>query len=466
METTVLATTPASCKRFEASVLNRLMNEKYAALEVMHLLNEQCFYEEEHRIIYHAMLRVLDEGHELSILSVYDNLSRTLRKEKIEEIMSRTASSVFTGEEAMELDYMVLRLQEFAKRRAIGRVISKLTTLHSDSCYPLEQGIREVQKMIDGVMFGTNETYVTLHQELEAVSQIIEDNQHDETRHTGLLCGIPQIDSTGGLPADGLVVIGAKTSHGKTTFATNLAIHALKHGKHIAFYSMEMSLHKVSSRILSMECGVSSNAILRLRLSEAERQRALDGIARLQASVASQFYFDNSNVTDVAALTLSVRALKKTFGVDCIVVDYLQLMNDAPGQHSETANKKCADIARRLHNLGKELGICVLLLSQINRNVQGEPTLANLRDSGEIAEAADSVIILYNAAFEDAPFPKPFEQIDPHGKILVKLEKSRDDAVRSFLMGFNASETRMYPLTEAEAHAKRTLQQEVVWENS
>lgn len=462
---TVLSVEPVRDKRIEASVLSCLMTEKLAVLQVMHLLNDQCFFEEEHQVIYHSMLRILDEGRELSKTAVADNLIKTLRKEKVEQIMAATAASVFKGEDVMELDYMVLRLQEYAKRRALASVISKLSDLLSDMSYPLDQGMREVQERLDAVVFGQQDTHVTLSQELDAMVQIIADNQDDATRHSGIMCGIPQIDETGGLPADGLVVIGAKTSHGKTAFATNLAIEALKQGKRIAFYSMEMSLHKVTSRILAMESGVNPNAIMRLKLSASDRQRALDTISRLKASVADQFYFDNSNVTDIVSLLLSIRAMKKKYGIDCVVVDYLQLMDDIPGKRNLTDNKKCAYITRQLHNLGRDLGLCTILLSQVNRNAPGMPTIANLRDSGEIEEAADLIIMLYNPDTDKVEyFPKPFDDIKAEGKIMVRFGKSRDDAPRSFLMGFRPDQMRIFSLNEQENHQVAT-QQELMWDN-
>lgn len=462
---TILSVEPVRDKRIEASVLNCLMTEEHAVLQVMHLLNDQCFFEEEHLVIYHAILRVLDEGRQPTMMAVYDNLIKTLKQEKVNQIMAATAASVFKGEDMMELDYMVLRLQEYAKRRALGGVISKLSTLLSDMSYPLDQGMREVQECLDNVVFGQQDNHLTLSQELDDLKQIIADNQDDATRHTGILCGIPQIDETGGLPADGLVVIGAKTSHGKTAFSTNLAMEALKQGNRIAFYSMEMSLHKITSRILAMESGVNPNAIMRLKLSEADRQRALDAISRLKASVANQFYFDNSNVTDIMSLELSIRAMKKKYDIKCVVVDYLQLMDDIPGKRNLTDNKKYAYITRQLHNLGRDLGICTILLSQVNRSAPGMPTLANLRDSGEIEEAADLVIILYNPDADGLEyFPKPFDDVKAKGKIMVSYGKNRDDAKRSFVMCFDHDEMRIYPLTEKKPQ-QAPLQQELTWYN-
>lgn len=439
---------PVRDTALEAGMLNRLINERYAAVRVLHLLSDACFFESDHLKLYQAIHQLDVEGKEIDMLSVSDKLHDSLSPEAASQLVSRTSATIFAKDEYLELEYMAMRLQEYARRRAVGKICEKLMRLHSDMTYPLAESIHEVKELFDQTMMGSTDSIVTLSQKLEDLIQVIEDNQNDATRHQGLLCGLPQIDAQGGLPADGLVVIGAKPSHGKTTFATNVAVNALKCGHHVAFYSMEMSAEKVTSRILSMECGVNSNALQRLRLTPYERDHALRTITQLQQTVADHFYFDNRNIRDIDALTMSIRALKKQHDVDCVVVDYLQLMDAPPGQKPDTTNKTLGQIAHRLHDLAKELHICILALSQINRAIQGEPNMAHLRDSGEIAEAADMVIILYNADFEHTTFPKPYADVDVKGKLLVKIEKNRDGATATFLVGFISAETRIFALAE------------------
>ena len=439
----------------EAAVLSRLINERYAAMQVLHMLSEECFYDANHLRLYKAIVSLDKAGKEIDMLSVNDELHNTLSPEEAQMLVAETAASVFASDEILRLDYMVLRLQEYAKRRALGFVAEKIMKLHSDMTVSLDEGIKDIQEKLDSTIMGSADSFVTLSQKLDDLLQIIEDNQNEKTRHEGLLSGLAKVDEQGGLPSDGLVVVGAKSSHGKTTFATTVALNALKTGRSVAFYSMEMSMQKVSSRILSMECGVNSNAIQRLKLSPAERDRALQTISQLKDGIAKRFFFDNRNIRDLDAITMSIRAMKKNRNVDCVVIDYLQLMDASPGSKFENTNKLLGGIAHRLHELAQDLHITILLLSQINRAVVGEPNMSHLRDSGEIAEAADMVIILYNADFEHASLPKPYDKFDPKNLLLVKLEKNRDGATMEFLMGFSASETRIYAVEEASLPLKQ-----------
>lgn len=434
----------------EAAVLSRMISERYAAMQVLHLLNEKCFYDPNHVTLFRAIVELDKAGKEIDMLSVVDELHNTLPPDKAQMLVADTAATVFATDEILRLDYMVLRLQEYAKRRALGLVAEEVMKLHSDMTLPLDDGIKKIQEHLDTTIMGSADSFVTLSQKLDDLLQVIADNQCEKTRHEGLHCGLPQVDEQGGLPADGLVVIGAKSSHGKTTFATTLALNALKSGRTVAFYSMEMSKEKVSSRILSMECGVNSNAIQRLKLLPTERERVEQTISQLKAGIAEKFYFDNRNIRDLDALIMSIRALKKSHDVDCVVVDYLQLMDASPGTRFENTTKLLGNISHRLHELAQDLHITILLLSQINRAVVGEPNMSHLRDSGEIAEAADMVIILYNADFEHATLPKPYERYDPKGVILIKIEKNRDGATCQFLAGFSASETRIFAVNLEE----------------
>ena len=446
---------PVSDTALEAAVLNRLINERYAAMQVLHMLNEACFYDPNHLTLFRAIVSLDKAGKEIDMLSVNDELHNTLSPEKAQLLVADTAATVFASDEILRLDYMVLRLQEYAKRRALGLVAKEVMKLHSDMTVSLDEGIKVIQRQLDSTIMGSADSFVTLSQKLDDLLQIIDDNQNEKTRHEGLHCGLPQVDEQGGLPADGLVVVGAKSSHGKTTFATTVALNALKAGRTVAFYSMEMSMQKVSSRILSMECGVNSNAIQRLKLSQSERERVQQTVSLLKDGIAKKFFFDNRNIRDLDAMAMSIRAMKKNRDMDCVVIDYLQLMDASPGSKFENTNKLLGGIAHRLHELAQDLHITILLLSQINRSVVGEPNMSHLRDSGEIAEAADMVIILYNADFEHTTLPKPYDKIDPKNLLLVKLEKNRDGATMEFLVGFSASETKIYAVEEAKLPPKQ-----------
>ena len=449
-----------SSEELEAAMLNRIINEEYVSVLAMPLLNEDCFTLPAHQILFRTLCRLEKDGVKITITSVYEYLKDSLTKEGADKIVSETAERVFGDKEVTEPEYMIRRLKEYATRRALTEVISELNRLLTDMTLPLAEGVQNMQKLIDKTLVGEGDTVVPLTEVLDDVRQIRIDNQTPKTQHLGVLTGLPKIDETGGLPRDGLVVVGAKPSHGKTTFAINLAVNALLDNHKVGCFSMEMNKEKIAGRIVAMKSGVDSNAIMRLKLTQFDMQRTEDAIARLQQEVAKNFYFDNRSVRDVTRLFMTIRSLHRTHQIDVFVIDYVQLIKPSPGMHCDNKNELYADLSHDLHSLAQDLRVTIILLSQVNRNAVGMPTTSQLRGSGEIDEAADMVIMLYNAYKDHTQFPTPFETIDPEGKLYVDVAKGRDGSTYSFLAGFNPSHNLITSLEQKDMQ-QRQLQKTI-----
>ena len=442
----------AQSVELEAAMLSRLISEPTAALEVMHLLTEECFTLPVHRSLFQAIAQLYASGVVVTMLSLGEHLRSTLGELPAKQIIATVATTIFgRHDDPNPSAYLAQGLLNYAKRRKLTDVSVRLNRLISDPSYDLDQGTAEVQQLLDQVLSDTSaDAVVPLTRVLEEVRLITIDNQSPLTHHIGVMCGLPEIDREGGLPADGLVIVGAKSSHGKTTFAINVAVYALLQGQRVACFSLEMTRERVAGRIVSMRSGVNSNAIMRQCLPPHELERTHQTITELQQSVADNFYFDNRNAHDISALQMMIRQLVKAQGVSLVVIDYAQLV-EAPAAHAyETDNKLLADLSHKLHNLARDLHVCILLLSQVNRSVTGMPTLSCLRGSGEMEEAADMVLLLYNACHAKTSFEAPFDGIDPKGKLLVDVAKSRDGAQMTFLVGFEPSQTLIYSLTPKE----------------
>lgn len=451
-------------EQLEAAMLKRLLSDTHAPLQVMHLLTDDCFIAPMHHTLFRAVSELYAAGQEISIVSVTEQLRNTISAQRTAEIVYHTADSIFGGrEEPLDATVMALRLVEYAKRRKLADVALRVDRLLTDMTYDLAEGTADVQRLFDEILMGGHDSTLSLSEVLDEVRQIADDNQSDLTRHTGVLCGLPEIDQLGGLPKDGLVIIGAKTSHGKTTFAINLAVYALLQGHKIGCFSIEMTKQRVAGRIVSMRSGVNSNSLMRLRLPADQLERAHQTITELQQTVAGNFHFDNRYTHDIEGLVMMIRSMHKARGVDVVVIDYAQLVDASPGQNLENDNKLLAKLSHRMHDVARELEICILLLSQVNRNTPGMPTVSNLRGSGEMEEAADMIILLYNAFQDKANFPAPFLSVDTRGKLYVEVAKSRDGDKPSFLVGFEPSLTLISALTKQEIEAApRTAEQKVL----
>ena len=438
-----------SNKEMEAAVLNGLMNERQGIDQAMQRLNDYCFYEPAHQVIYHAICKVYGANEPVSMVSVTNELMHGMDYEKAKDCMLQVVQIATQMEERMELYQMVLVLENIGQRRALAPVGYQLLELSYTLGTDLNAGINAIQEAIDNIMSGTTgKDFTSLSEQLEIARQHIIDNRNPETQHVGLMTGIPQFDREGGMPENAFIVIGAKSSHGKTSFANYLALQAMKQGKRVAYYSMEMSNLELTQRLLSMECRVNLNALARLKLEPAQEVRAFHAIDALINSNAESFNFDERGVNNLDRMLQSIRVLKRTRGLDLVVVDYIQLLGIDPVFRDENVTKMIGRASHAFKGISRDLGVTILCLSQINRNVTGRPTRANLRDSGEIDEASDLTIILYRPeADKMESYPNPHQDVSVKNTMLVDVSKFRNGGQMELFMGYQPEYTLPFVLT-------------------
>ncbi len=447
-----------SNKEMEAAVLNGLMNEREGIDQAMQRLNDYCFYEPAHQVIYHAICNVYGANTPISMISVTNELMHGMDYERAKDCMLQVAQIATLVEEKMDFYQMVLVLENIAQRRALAPVGYQLLELSYSLSTDLCSGVNAIQQAIDQIMSGTKgKDFTSLSEQLEIARQHIIDNRNPDTRHVGLMTGIPQFDREGGLPDKAFIVIGAKSSHGKTSFANYLALQAMKQGKRVAYYSMEMTNLELTQRLLSMECRVNVNALARLKLDPAQEVRAFHTIDMMIANNAENFSFDERGVNHLDRMLQSIRVLKRTRGLDLVVVDYIQLLGIDPVFRDENVTKMIGRAAHAFKDISRDLGVTIVCLSQINRNVTGRPTRANLRDSGEIDEASDLTIILYRPEADKVEsYPDQYVNVSVKNTMLVDVSKFRSGGQMEFFMGYQPEYTLPFVLTK-EAQGQMEL---------
>ena len=451
-----------SNKEMEAAVLNGLMNEREGIDQAMQRLNDYCFYEPVHQVIYHAICNVYGANTPISLISVTNELMHGMDYEKAKDCMLQMAQIASQVEEKMDFLQMVLVLENIAQRRALAPVGYQLLELSYTLSTELNAGVNAIQQAIDQIMAGTKgKDFTSLTEQLEIARQHIIDNRNPDTRHVGLMTGIPQFDREGGLPDKAFIVIGAKSSHGKTSFANYLALQAMKQGKRVAYYSMEMTNLELTQRLLSMECRVNVNTLARKPLLPEQEVKAFHAIESLIQNNAESFCFDERGVNKLDRMLQSIRVLKRTRGLDLVVVDYIQLLGIDPIYRDENTTKLIGRASHAFKDISRDLGLTILCLSQINRNVTGRPTRANLRDSGEIDEASDLTIILYRPeADKTEAYSDPYQHVTVKNTMLVDAGKYRSGAQTEFIMGYQPEYTLPFVLTKEKQEEMEIFNQE------
>tara|TARA_B100001057_G_scaffold292559_1_gene292639 strand:- start:1104 stop:2522 length:1419 start_codon:yes stop_codon:yes gene_type:complete len=229
-------------------------------------------------------------------------------------------------------------------------------------------------------------------------------------KNEGGIVGVPTglrdlDDKLGGLHQSDLIIIAGRPSMGKTSLATNIAFNAAQNiqenGKKssVAFFSLEMSSEQLSTRIISEQARIGSNDIRRGRISDEQFDQFLETSKNISEL---PLFIDETPAISIAAMSNRARRIKRLHGLDLIVVDYIQLMKGSLN-NKDGRVQEISQITQGLKAIAKELGVPVLALSQLSRQVEQrddhKPQLADLRESGSIEQDADVVMFVYREGY-------------------------------------------------------------------
>lgn len=284
----------------------------------------------------------------------------------------------------------------------------------------------------------------------------------------GISTGLIDMDKKlGGLHKSDLLILAGRPSMGKTSLATNIAFNIAKaykfgmrldgtegavDGGVVGFYSLEMSAEQLAARILSEASEVPSEQIRRGDLTETEFRRFVDAAKTLEAC---PLYIDDTPALPISQLAARARRLKRTHGLDVLIVDYLQLVRPATAKDSRV--NEVSEITQGLKAIAKELEIPVIALSQLSRAVESRedkrPQLSDLRESGSIEQDADVVMFVYREEYyaeREKPSDDKLEEMAAwqdrmshlHGKAEVIIGKQRHGPIGSIDLTFEGKFTR------------------------
>ena len=251
-----------------------------------------------------------------------------------------------------------------------------------------------------------NKSFIKFEKALEQTIDMARRAFKNEEGIVGVPTGLTDLDSRlGGMHKQDLIIIAGRPSMGKTALATNIAFHAAKsinkknNKSSVAFFSLEMSSEQLSTRILSEQSKIKSNDIRRGKVSESEMERFIETSKNIHDL---PLFIDETPAITISAISNRSRRIKRLFGLDLIVVDYIQLMRAGTAKYDGRV-QEISEITQGLKALAKELDVPVLALSQLSRAVEQrddkKPQLSDLRESGSIEQDADVVMFVYREAY-------------------------------------------------------------------
>jgi replicative DNA helicase len=292
---------------------------------------------------------------------------------------------------------------------------------------------------------------------------------------SGISTGIQSLDARmGGLQRSDLIVLAGRPGMGKTSLATNIAYniaasyepeiqadgsYKARNGGVVGFYSLEMSSEQLATRIISEQTEVSSSKIRRGDISEADFEKL---VACSQMMQKVPLYIDQTGGISIAQLSARARRLKRQRGLDCLVVDYIQLMTGS-GKSSDNRVQEITQITTGLKALGKELHVPIIALSQLSRQVESRedkrPQLSDLRESGSIEQDADVVLFVFREEYYVKNM-EPRDEFDPKyeewkmqfekvkGTADVIIAKQRHGPTGTVKLAFQSEYTRFTDLAD------------------
>ena len=421
------------------------MYERGSFQEVREILNSECFVTELNRVAYESIVEIADSGDRVNSPAVMAKAMSALG-DKFDFVEWANYSTADYDYDPLAIYQHAARLHDLSVRRKFGTLGQYLLSCSTSEREDILDITNDAIEQLTSLFKSSSTEISTLDDGLKEVNKIIYDNQLDEKPITGTPTGFRRLDEKmGGLQKSDLTIVAGETSQGKTSFATSIMKNAASKGGKIAMYSMEMKQSQIAARLLSMESGIPSSQIMYSRLSDVQLQMTDKGIGRM---TGLPIYFDDRSTSSIDMILSSIRYMKAKFDIDGAVVDYLQILN--VNMKGSSKEQQMGDVSRRLKNIAKELDVWVIAISQLNRDsLNPVPSISRIRDSGQIAEAADNVIFVYRPEVYGKSFPGEFSNISTDGMAMIDVAKGRNTGLFKFVCGFNASKTLFYDLSDA-----------------
>ena len=421
--------------------------------DVMHDLSAtvypESFYADKHRKIFQAILSIFTKGDPIDLLSVTTKL-------KSDNLLDSVGGASYitdlteTVPAAGNAHYYAELVTNKATLRGLILAAEEIAEMGYANPEVLDETLDQAEKKVYGVTNATaTAKFKTIGNSLTEAWERFEYLSANQDEVRGVPSGFHALDNIlAGFQKSDLIILAARPSMGKTTFALDLARNAaLQYGRSVGIFSLEMSDQQLVDRLLVADSGVDSWKLRTSKLStDAEFEAVQASMAKLSDA---QIHIDDQPGTNILKMRSSARRLKNEHGLDLLIVDYLQLMNPTSAKASDSMTQQVTEISRSLKLLARELDVPVLALSQLSRAVEqrgGKPRLSDLRDSGSIEQDADVVMFIHR---ED----KINKESDRPNIAEIMVEKHRNGAVGSAELYFDGAHVRFLNLDTNHASA-------------
>ncbi|MBD1151071.1 replicative DNA helicase [Pelagibacterales bacterium SAG-MED25] len=391
----------------EQAVIGSILVSNDIFDEISTIISSINFYDPMHQKIYEAIESLIYKGmlaNPITHKNYFEDEKDDLNVPEYLVKITKFSTSVRQAIEYSKIIYDMFVRRELIKISEQTIDSAKLNELDTNGQNIIENSERLLFDLAEKGSF--NSSLIKFDEAMKQTIEMASAAYKNEEGIVGVPTGLRDLDDKlGGLHQSDLIIIAGRPSMGKTSLATNIAFNAAQKlqdsGKKssIAFFSLEMSSEQLSTRIISEQARISSNDIRRGRISDEQFDKFLEtskNIAELP------LYIDETPAISIAAMSNRARRIKRLFGLDMIVVDYIQLMRGTT-YNKDGRVQEISQITQGLKAIAKELSVPVVALSQLSRQVEQrddhKPQLADLRESGSIEQDADVVMFVYREGY-------------------------------------------------------------------
>ena len=447
----------------EQSVIGSILLSNEIFDDINILIRSNNFYDPMHQKIFSAIEKLIYSGTLANPITLKNYFENEKDELNVPDYLVKITKFSTSSRQAIEYSKLIYDL--FVKRELIKiseNIIdtAKLNDLDHDGQSIIENFEKSLFDLAEKGSF--NSSIVKFDEAMKMTIEMASSAYKNEEGIVGVPSGLTDLDDRlGGMHKSDLLIIAGRPSMGKTALATNIAFNAAKKIQNdgrkssIAFFSLEMSSEQLSTRILAEQSRIKSNDIRRGRISEEQFDKFIETSKDISEL---PLYIDETPAISIAALSNRARRIKRLYGLDMVVVDYIQLMKAA--NFKEGRVQEISEITRGLKALAKELSVPVLALSQLSRAVElrdnNKPQLSDLRESGSIEQDADVVMFVYREAYyleRKEPRPATVEHAEWQAKMSevsnlaeILISKQRHGPTGNIMLEFEAMFTKFKDL--------------------
>ena len=443
----------------EQSVIGSILVTNEIFDEINMIITSKNFYDPMHQKIFGAIEKLIYSGMLANPITLKNHFENEKDELNVPEYLVKVTKFSTSSRQAIEYSKLIYDL--FVKRELIKiseNVIdtAKLNDLDNDGQKIIENFEKTLFDLAEKGSFSNS--LIKFDEAMRQTIEMASSAYKNDEGIVGVPTGLTDLDDRlGGLHKSDLIIIAGRPSMGKTALATNIAFNAAKKlqdvGKKssIAFFSLEMSSEQLSTRILAEQSRIKSNDIRRGRISEEQFDKFIETSKDISEL---PLYIDETPAISIAALSNRARRIKRLYGLDMVVIDYIQLMRASNFKDGRV--QEISEITQGLKALAKELSVPVVALSQLSRAVEArddkKPQLADLRESGSIEQDADVVMFVYREAYyleRKEPRPATVEHAEWQAKMNevsslaeIIIGKQRHGPTGNIMLEFEAMFTK------------------------